>query len=405
MFCAECYRFLALGKRVGSFSNVPFLGWIITFLVYKTLAAFVSIDPGRSMISIASTVLEFIFPFYLVSAYIKQPEFWPKLRRAFYAVAVLVCALALLEQLTHANPLIALLDGQELEFRAGLLRVRSTFFHPIALACFINLLMPFVLIDLFRATKATLKLGLLALSLLLVLVSVMTVSRIPLLMLAAEIGIVCVWWLRAQGRSLLLYGCCFGLVVTGALFTVVQSDSLSSQFEEVMNPNHIVQGRINEASSEFYRVALFRAVVDRLQGWRWITGVGSGTFHLADVESNYDGDDHVLTAPDSHYVKLLLEVGILGVILAATIGAKCLVLCWKAIRTEGDERQAPSVGAAAGIIAFLIINATVSMFDVFPLSILFWLDVAICWTELHRDDSSDHIGIDPTSLRLAGLRR
>ncbi len=378
MFCAELYRLFVLGRKIGRLSGVPLFRWIVALLIYKASVSLISIDLQRSFISVASMIVEFMFPFYLLWIYIEQPGFWSKLRKTLYVVAVVVCVLALLEEITRANPLINFLDGEQLEVRAGLLRVRSTFFHPIALACFINLLMPLVLIDLFSAKAIGRKCALFAFSLLLVLISVMTVSRVPLLLLTVEIAIVYASWLRVQARSLLLRACCIGIVISGILFAVMQSETLSSMVKKDINPNHISYGQVNEASSEYYRIALLEAVVNRLQGWRWIIGVGPGTFQIADVEASYDGYDHILTAPDSHYIRVLLELGILGVILSAILGGKVLTLCWRAICRVDSMDKVSAIGAAVAVAAFFAVNATVSMFGIFPLSNLFWLHVAIC---------------------------
>ena len=151
----------------------------------------------------------------------------------------------------------------------------------------------------------------------------------------------------------------------------------------MLNPSGITLGKmdpknIDESSSEFYRFALAKAVVESLHGERWIYGYGPGTFFLADVESTYAGHTHINIAPDSYYLKLLFEQGIPGltlfVLLLAVIGHECV----RVVRDPRCGSKLFALGGFAVILGFIFENTTVSMFSIsFPLNLIFWMTVAM----------------------------
>jgi hypothetical protein len=169
------------------------------------------------------------------------------------------------------------------------------------------------------------------------------------------------------------------------LFFAVNSDRVAGEIDSILNPSRLSASRVDEASSEYYRIALFQAVVDRLAGYQWLIGAGQGTFHIADVEARYDDSDHVLTAPDGHYTKVLFEDGMLGLLLMGILLAKCISLCVRAFRMAATLKDRLAVlSAIVGVTGFVLINITVSMYLVFPLSMLFWCAVAFSGTVFRR---------------------
>jgi O-antigen ligase len=161
-----------------------------------------------------------------------------------------------------------------------------------------------------------------------------------------------------------------------ALAFLRTNDDLDRTIAPILNPNQFSLDRTNEASSEYYRIALLKAVTDRLEGRRWIYGFGRGTFYLAGVESNYDNADHILGAGDSHYILLLLETGIFGLAAFVLLLLAAFRACARrAIFLRGNSRLVAlaSLGAVAG---FIWNNSTASMFPVLPLNLMFWIPVA-----------------------------
>jgi O-antigen ligase len=105
--------------------------------------------------------------------------------------------------------------------------------------------------------------------------------------------------------------------------------------------------------------------------------MGPGVFHLAEVEEVDDEQHRILTAPDSHYVRLLFEQGLLGtggfvLLLIAILGK-----CGRAIRDATGSERMVMVSSLASVAGFVFANNTVSMFTLLPLALLFWMSVAV----------------------------
>ena len=132
----------------------------------------------------------------------------------------------------------------------------------------------------------------------------------------------------------------------------------------------------DEASSEYYRVILTKAVLEKLNGLQWIVGFGPGTFHVANIEAIYAGDYHVLEAPDFHYVRVLADSGLLGLTAFLSLLAALLWLCSTALRRAEPDGRAEAAACLAAVVGFILVNATVSMFYTWPLVLVFWFAVA-----------------------------
>ena len=295
-----------------------------------------------------------------------------------------MCLFALLEKFFQFNPLAGFFGVEDDLFRGGLLRVRATLYHPIALGCFIALVFPFVLSALIREPRGRKKTALGVLLAAMLITSILTVSRGPWIAILLESSIFVAWWAWRNMRRVAMIG--FALVFVATAFALLRTnDAFDQKVAPILNPDQFSLERTNEASSEYYRIALLKAVIDRLEGPRWIYGFGRGTFYLADVESNYDNTDHVLGAGDSHYVLLLLETGIAGLSAFLLLLFAALGTCARrALKADGHYRLIALAGCAAAA-GFILNNITVSMFPVLPLSLVFWLSIAVAYT------SSQHI--------------
>ena len=144
-----------------------------------------------------------------------------------------------------------------------------------------------------------------------------------------------------------------------------------------MKPSRIAASAAEEGGSDYYRVALVLGVVERLEGWRWFYGYGPGTFREAQVESYYAGHHHVLTAADSHYAKILLEEGVLGLAMFLALVGTVLGRCWQAARHATGKDRLLATACLASVTAFAFENLSASMFDLASLGIPFWVSVAV----------------------------
>ena len=359
--------------------KLPLLGPILLYAAAVLVSAVMSIVPLQSYYAAFTDIVEQFFLFYLFVNYMRQPGFWNRVEKVLFGITALVCLFAFLEEFFQFNPLAGFFGVDDDLYRGGLLRVRATFYHPIALGCFVALVFPFVLSALIREPKGRKKTALGALLAAMLITSFFTVSRGPWIAILLESSIFVAWWAWRNMRRVAMIGFALGFVATA--FTMLRTnDAFDRKVAPILNPNQFSLERTNEASSEYYRIALLKAVTERLEGSHWVYGFGRGTFYLADVQSNYDNADHVLSAGDSHYVLLLLETGMVG--LAAFI-LLLLATLWecaqRAFVLKGKSRLIAfaSLGAAAG---FIWNNSTASMFPVLPLNLVFWIAVAAAVT-------------------------
>ena len=93
------------------------------------------------------------------------------------------------------------------------------------------------------------------------------------------------------------------VVAGGLLIAAANLRPVRDAVVEVADVPWLGSGEVNQASSEYYRIALLTGVLNRLSGPRWLYGFGPGTFQNAGVQVTYAGDQHVLTAADSQYVE------------------------------------------------------------------------------------------------------
>ncbi len=342
----------------------------------STLSAALSIVPMASAFALVDSVFVPLALFYVLWAMAERPGFWSRLKTALYAGTVVVCLFAFVEAVTHYNPLLVLCDELP-TYRGGLLRVRSTFFHPIAFGTYLGLVLPFAVVDLWRARgrrQRTLLGGLVAI---MGLAAFLTVSRGPWLVLMLELGALAAYGLRRRWRlALAAVSAGAALASAIALLAINGAPGLDG-VARIVDPAGISGGSIEETSSEFYRIALVRAVIDRLEGSSWIWGLGPGSFRLANVESVFAGHHHVLDAPDSHYAKLLLEQGLLGLGLFVLVLAAAVRRCAGALRRAAPESKPLALTCLAVVAGFAVANLTVSMFHVYALVLVFWAAVAV----------------------------
>jgi O-antigen ligase len=350
-------------------------GWVL-YLAATVLGTVVSIEPIRSLFFLASLLIEQLLLFYIAVYQSREPGFERALLSTLAVLTVAVSAGAAYEAVTHSNPIFLLYPWETTEYRLGLLRVRSTFFHPIALGTFLTLVLPFLVVDAAIArglrrvavgAAATLALG----------TSFLTFSRGPWLAQALALAILAAWWVRGRLIRLAAITTLVALLAGLGLVLAATVPAVSDSLRLALDPNRLTEGGLFESSSEYYRIALFEAVFARLNGVEWLYGLGPGTFYLADVESTYAGHQHVLTAADSQLAKLLLEQGLVGtasflVLIAGAVGA-----CARAARRAPAKRAAVRVAALGAVTGFLVSNLTVSMFFLLPLALLFWVAVAL----------------------------
>jgi hypothetical protein len=371
---------------------------IVAYIAVLLATTIFSIDILTSLYYIVDQLLLFFF-FYLLWRYCHDEATFGALKNGLYLGAAIVCVFAFLEAATGFSLSPSLALASEDTQRLGLARIRSTFYHPIALGTFINLVFPFVLADLIAKGTIQRKLFLALLALALVAAQFLTVSRIPWIIMPLEAALV---FFLARPSIRRLAGATYALVAAGAAGVLIASllgvNAVSGLFGSML----FNAGGGDEASSEYYRVILTKAVLEKLTGLQWIVGFGPGTFHVANIEAIYAGDYHVLEAPDLHYVRVLADSGLLGLTAFLSLLAALLWLCSTALRRAELDGRAEAAACLVAVVGFILVNGTVSMFYTWPLVLVFWF--AVARAAALRDEAISLDVSAPLSTRRPGAR-
>lgn len=359
----------------GLIIRIPFSKSILAFAGAGIISTVFSIHIKQSIFTYSTILLEF-FAFYIILIFYQSDRnFRRNIHLSLFFLTFILCILSVVEQLVQYNPLCDLIDFADLDYRAGLLRVRATFFHPIAFGCYLAFMAPLVLSYYYRTTVKQHRFMLVVLLFMMTVALLMTVSRIPLVIYISEITAMSLWRNRHNTRKIIIYASLGLCLLSSALLFGSVSDELSDTVVPFLNPNNVTISHLDESSSEYYRIALLKAVVRYMHGARWLIGYGPGVFYIADIESRYAGHDHILTAADSFIIKLLFEHGITG--LAAfvfMVFITVLTLVRKARRAEATQAMIITASYIA-ITGFFLQNITVSMYFIMPLGMLHWLAV------------------------------
>jgi len=94
-----------------------------------------------------------------------------------------------------------------------------------------------------------------------------------------------------------------------------------------------------------------------------VTAGAGGT--VQGMSSNYQ--------PDNYYVKLLLELGPIGLWLFLAMIVTALIWCVQYSRRLPDPDGAFALGVSASIVAALVASTVATYFEIFPLDFYFWL--------------------------------
>ena len=137
----------------------PFIILISFFLFVSIVSTIFSVSFLQSIYTILCLSFEQYLLFYIMLYFVSLPNFWPRLKIAIFCVTAVICIFAFYEELSRNNPLLFLYPQEEALFRGEILRVRSTLFHPIALGCYLNLVFPFVFIEIIEDKPKLIKLA------------------------------------------------------------------------------------------------------------------------------------------------------------------------------------------------------------------------------------------------------
>jgi len=371
-------RLLVFGTLVPGYRAVwPLFGGACLYIASSLVSTFVSVAPMVSIYAVfGREILEQLLFFYLFLYFLQVPGFWRSLRNALYFATFITCLLAYAEVYAGTNPLIPFIPDGWLDFRAGILRARSTFFHPIAYACFLNLVFPFVVVDFLNTRRNERRVALAVLGIAILVAALFTVSRAPWIILALEVAGLVLWECRRDLRRM-AFIVTLGCIAVGAAFLSYQlNETVQDLFEPFINPS-----KVEEGSTEYYRVVVFEAVWERVQSARIFFGYGPNAFNYADIEVTYNNTTRIIQEPDLHYARILFEFGAIGSGLILLLIFRGIGRGVHNLRRSEPEQQRWIIAALAGVVGFVLVNFTVSMFSMFPLGMIFWLSMAVALHE------------------------
>jgi hypothetical protein len=248
-----------------------------------------------------------------------------------------------------------------IRFSGSLLRSFSTFTQPFSFGFFMSLVLlvclPVALSDLRRTRN---RLFLLATPLLVV---GMATSVVRGAILALVVGLVVLMVWRFRG---LFHAAVVSAIVLLLVPAAVMSDFLSS-------------------SSLDARTTGWQLIFDELLAAPLGSGIGTTG---AAAEKSYLGgtalDELVvdpassqLYLPDNQFVKVVIELGPLGLWLLLLLGAAVVAAAVRAARRTTGDDQALAQGIAASVIGAAFASLVSTYLEIFPLDFYFWLLVGV----------------------------
>jgi O-antigen ligase len=355
-------------------AEFPLLLGIGSFLAASTISAVLSVAPLVTFYAvIGRELLEQYMLFYIFYHYFLKEANWSSFSKSLFWTTTAVCVFALYELVFLTNPLLPYITDAQLEFRGGFLRIRSTFFHPIALGCYLNLVFPLVVADLACSGRGLRRIFLIFLLCAILVTSFFTLSRGPWICLLLEIVMMVLWFCRRKMTTIVIV-LSWGIALIFSILIIYNiSGGFAQKVSSLLNPNQIDLSKIDETSSEFYRIQLVRSALTKMEGGRWIYGYGPNAFFLSDVRAEYSDHVIVLDSPDNNYIRLLLENGFLGIASFFMLLTMLLIKIIDTIRNSSGKGKLLSFACLTSLLGFIIANTSVSMFNMFPLGTLFWI--------------------------------
>jgi O-antigen ligase len=334
-----------------------------------------SIDATTSRLRLISELTEYVGLFYLVFLAFDRRTYQIPLVALVLAGAV-NAALGMADSLFGFNPLRDLPGGREQlvsvgDIRLGLARAQGTFQHPVFLAVSLAMVVPVAYALYVTGHRALRGIGLPILALLTAGL-LLTLTRSAWLAAAGATLLVFVWLVRRYPRYWWhAYWVALAIAVA-AVFFPVKVGHLGGFMSDLT----VTQSTRSSATTG-YRLLLAKQVAEKA-GDRPVTGYGLGTFGSVGITGVYEGRVMSLSSPDNHFLRVIIETGYLG--LAAFL-AMLSVIAYRGLQTVartpvfGDRLLAVSI--LGSLVAFVLINVSVSAYSIAQTGFVFWILTAL----------------------------
>lgn len=356
--------------------------WVLWPAIALWLAAVVasvpnSIDIPTSRLRVFAELAELAAISALVYIHFDRGN-WRQVLRVLVAAAACNASIALVElwgwhpltglqeralSIERGNPLVSVGDT-----RFGIRRIQGTFSHPAFLASNLAMMLPvaYSMILTERRRRALF----VAAVLVMVLALVATTTRAAWLTSVLAVSIVTVYaWGQRRRVGPVLWG--IGAVLSIVIVTAPSALVAAAQFGGDLLT---AEGGVSTRTTG-YRLVLHEEVFQAWTERPWL-GHGAGTFDRMGLHGVLGGLNIDLTSPDSHLLRLLAEVGAIGLISFVLLVTMGMVSVSRAARQSGSDSKLVLCGVLAGLGGYIAINLTVSAFAIFQTSVVFWALVA-----------------------------
>jgi O-antigen ligase len=253
------------------------------------------------------------------------------------------------------------------DIRLGFQRVQGTFQHPSFLGAYLAMLAP-VIYALAIVARPIPRRWLTVVLLLCLIGLGLTVTRAA--WLAGGIALIWVWaaairrgWQRLWAHA--------WVVSTIAVVAIVANPGLVAGLDDLFRDLFVTQGSASTATSG-YRLLIHEQVLAAVGERPWF-GFGANTFDQIGIIGYTQGFTVQVTSADSHLLRLLAEVGIVGALAFAILLVVSLASV-SAARARADRGDAVILtGVLAGLTGFTVVNLTISAFAIAQDGYIFWI--------------------------------
>jgi O-antigen ligase len=321
-----------------------------------------------------SIVTEWAGVMFLASEFLETEAHCRRLLTWIWVLVCVVGLLGLLEAATGFNLNKVLTTGyvpDELFYdpltRGGVVRIRSTFAHPIELGGFLSFVMPVLLMLLLAEGRRSDKVLYMATSTLSLAGLALSLSLGPIV--AALTGFAFVYLL---GRRRTLLTALTAIAAFLVIFLAVGPASQPIQSLALERLDFSTYSGGNVAS----RVAIVLAALDAFARAP-VLGSGIGTWFVVNPYAVFAGWSNSAggSGNENFFAQVLVETGLLGLGASLFLLYSVLRTIWSAARPSPAMRQ-PLVGLFAGVLAFCVLNLTANVFSSVQANSMLWIIVA-----------------------------
>ena len=334
-----------------------------------------SIDVAASWNRFGSDAIEYVGLFVVLSSTLRVKD-CPAVLKALIAAATLNAAIAIADVGLHldlAHRLGGGVDGLVSvgDVRLGFVRAQGTFQHPAFLATVLAMAIPLTY-GFFVCLGKRLRIEHWGILLVQVVALGLTATRAA--WFACALGVLGVLIASVRHRPWLwwhLYGS-LALLVVALIAAAPQINEITTFVRDLGTT-----ASARSTATTGYRFELVRQSLEAVHV-RPLFGYGLGDFGSVGIRGIFGGRTLILTSPDNHLVRVVVETGVIGLSAFLALAAAIGTLAVRTARSARRAFDAPTdAGLAWAVFAFGVINCTISAFAINQVGFYFWTIVAV----------------------------